>query len=210
MRKAFFIDFDGTITNVDTCRAMVQAFARAGWEEINKRWENKEISTAECAQQTFALFHTTPEQIRNLLLNIEIDPYFIDFCAWCQDKSYPIFILSDGYDLNIKTILNKFRLQIPYYANKLIYDGSFNIKCPYLNDDCGNCGTCKTHLMQELKGENLAVYIGDGYSDTCPASQADMVFAKGTLYQYCIQQGIPAQRYQNFGHILASLQKEIV
>ena len=61
--------------------------------------------------------------------------------------------------------------------------------------------------MGELKdADSQAVYIGDGYSDICPARQADMVYAKGTLYKYCIDQGLPALEYHDFGDILSSLE----
>ncbi|MGI6412137.1 MAG: MtnX-like HAD-IB family phosphatase [Syntrophomonadaceae bacterium] len=207
MKKIFFIDFDGTITTTDVCWAMVSTYARDGWEEINRRWENKEISTVECANQTFALFHAHPDQLRAFVMNIEIDPYFADFCHWCRYKAYPIYILSDGYDFNIRIVLDKHQLHIPYYANRLLYNGGFHIECPHLNPDCGHCGTCKTSLMQSLKEENsLAVYIGDGYSDTCPARHADMVFAKDRLYSYCREHGIPALEFSDFSHILAYLE----
>ncbi|MGS0763477.1 MtnX-like HAD-IB family phosphatase [Syntrophomonas curvata] len=207
MKKEFFIDFDGTITITDTCRAMVQAYARAGWEELNRRWENKEISTEECANRTFELFDATPGELKKLVEGIDIDPFFIDFWQWCRDKDYPVYILSDGYDFNIRIILSKYQLSIPFYANRLVYNGGFSIECPYLNRTCGNCGTCKTSLMGELKdADSQAVYIGDGYSDICPARQADMVYAKGTLYKYCIDQGLPALEYHDFGDILSSLE----
>lgn len=207
MKKEFFIDFDGTITITDTCRAMVQAYARAGWEELNRGWENKEISTEECANRTFELFDATPGELKKLVEGIDIDPFFIDFWQWCRDKDYPVYILSDGYDFNIRIILSKYQLSIPFYANRLVYNGGFSIECPYLNRTCGNCGTCKTSLMGELKdADSQAVYIGDGYSDICPARQADMVYAKGTLYKYCIDQGLPALEYHDFGDILSSLE----
>lgn len=207
MQKEFFIDFDGTITTTDTCRAMVQAYARAGWEELNRRWENKEISTEECANRTFELFDATPGELKKLVEGIDIDPFFIDFWQWCRDKDYPVYILSDGYDFNIRIILSKYQLSIPFYANRLVYNGGFSIECPYLNRTCGNCGTCKTSLMGELKdADSQAIYIGDGYSDICPARQADMVYAKGTLYKYCIDQGLPALEYHDFGDILSSLE----
>ena len=207
MDKEFFIDFDGTITTTDTCWAMVQAYARAGWEEINRQWENKEISTQECAQRTFELFDATPGELQKLVEGIDIDPFFIDFWHWCRKRDYPVRILSDGYDFNIRIILNKYRLPIPYYANRLIYDRGFKIECPYLNQTCGNCGTCKTALMQKLKhAHSRTIYIGDGYSDTCPARHADLVYAKGTLYEYCADQGLPVLEYQNFHDILSSLE----
>jgi 2-hydroxy-3-keto-5-methylthiopentenyl-1-phosphate phosphatase len=87
-----------------------------------------------------------------------------------------------------------------------VYDGGFKIECPHLNPDCGNCGTCKTRLMEELREPGgQTVYIGNGYSDTCPAGHADLVFAKGALYRYCRERGIGAQYFDSFCDIIAHL-----
>jgi len=204
MDKVIFIDFDGTITKVDTCQAMVESFAGDGWEEINRLWEEKKISTRECANRTFELFRAGLEDIEELIQDIEIDDYFLEFSVMCRKNNYPIYILSDGYDFIIEKILTKYNADLPYYANKLFYDGQFHIECPWHNQTCGTCGTCKSNLMNTLrKPDAQTVYIGDGYSDTCPAAKADIVFAKGSLYKFCLEQGIKAIHYNNFGDILA-------
>lgn len=56
MKRTIFIDFDGTITRVDTCNAMLKAFASDGWQEINEQWERGELATQACARQLFQLF----------------------------------------------------------------------------------------------------------------------------------------------------------
>jgi 2-hydroxy-3-keto-5-methylthiopentenyl-1-phosphate phosphatase len=205
MRKVFFIDFDGTITRRDTCAAMVEEFARDGWQELNDQWERRELSTQECANLIFALFDATIHDIARFIYEIEIDPYFSKFLELCRSHDYKVYILSDGYDFNIETILGKYNLQVPYYANKLVYGSAFAIECPYINEDCGKCGTCKTRLMESLKGECQSIYIGDGYSDTCPAQHADLVYAKDTLYRFCLEKGIKAIPYRNFNDIVKSM-----
>lgn len=205
MEKVIFVDFDGTITKVDTCEAMVKAFAKEGWAEINKLWEEKKLSTKECATQTFQLFHATLDDVAELMEKIEIDDYFVDFLSQCRKKNYQVYILSDGYDVVIESILKRYNIQVPYYANSLLYDGQFRIECPHHNQDCGICGTCKSSLMQQLcNSDQQTIYIGDGYSDTCPARKADIVFAKGSLYKYCTKNGIQAIYYNNFRDILDS------
>jgi len=48
-----------------------------------------------------------------------------------------------------------------------------------------------------------SIYVGDGYSDTCPAGKADLLFAKAKLYRYCREQGIDAVHFNNFKDIIA-------
>jgi 2,3-diketo-5-methylthio-1-phosphopentane phosphatase len=205
MDKVVFVDFDGTITKVDTCQAMVENFAKDGWQEIDKLWQEKKISTRDCANMTFQLFDATLEDIEKLVDSIEIDEYFPDFLAFCCLQNYSLYILSDGYDFIIEKILKKHNLSIPFFANQLIYDGHFQIECPHHNVDCGLCGTCKSGLMNKLRKENQKViYIGDGFSDTCPASKADIIFAKGSLYKYCLANNIKAIYFDSFRDILNS------
>lgn len=206
MGIVLFVDFDGTITKKDTCAAMVEAFAGDGWREINERWERKEISTEQCANMTFALFRADLKDLRRLLDTMEIDEYFKDFLGLCRERGYKVYVLSDGYDYCIEAVFDKYRIEAPYYANRMVYDGGFKIECPRTNPECGICGTCKTRLMQDLKGEgNTVIYVGDGYSDTCPATTADIVFAKKDLYRFCRDNGISARYFDDFSDIISYL-----
>lgn len=209
MNQVFFIDFDGTVTDVDTCDAMMRAFAGEGCAEINRRWERKEISTEECARSILRTFKATLEDHERLLDGISIDPYFPGFLDLCRERGYPVYLLSDGYDFNIEYILKKAGLKLPYYANRLIYRDGFDIAVPYGNPACGRCGTCKSGLMERLLGRGgRAVYIGDGYSDTCPAEKADLVFAKGKLLRYCRDKGIPAVPFDSFQDVTLAISGE--
>ncbi|HBI27693.1 MAG TPA: phosphoserine phosphatase [Peptococcaceae bacterium] len=203
MKKIFFVDFDGTITKVDTCVAVMEAFASDAWEEINELWERDELTTEGCANRFFQLMNAEPSDYKRVLEGIEIDDSFLGFLAFCKGWGYPVYVLSDGYDYHIDTVFQKYGIDLPYYANRLRYDKGFQIICTYMNHSCGNCGTCKTTLMEELKREGFeAVYIGDSYSDICPAEHADLVFAKDVLYEYCMKHGIAAIYYENFQDIV--------
>lgn len=207
MGTVFFIDFDGTITKKDVCAAMVEAFADDGWREINERWERKEISTEQCANMTFNLFRADINDLKRLMDTMEIDEYFKDFLALCRERGHGVYVLSDGYDICIEAVFKKYQIEVPYYANRMVYDGSFKIECPGTNPACGICGNCKTGLMKELNAEgNTVVYVGDGYSDTCPAAKADVVFAKSDLYRYCKDNGISARHFNDFKDIISYIE----
>ncbi|MDI3534473.1 MAG: 2-hydroxy-3-keto-5-methylthiopentenyl-phosphate phosphatase [Thermosediminibacterales bacterium] len=211
MQKMFFIDFDGTITKKDVVASMVEAFCREGWKEINDKWERGEISTEECAKQTFELFDATESDIYRLLDTVEFDDFFKPFVELCKKRGYEIFILSDGYDLMIDYLLKKYGLSdLTFYANKLIINNNrYSIKCPNINPDCGKCGTCKKGLLNYLKKEGFqTVYIGDGYSDICVSSAADILFAKDSLLQYCNNNNIPAVPFENFNDIIIWIENE--
>jgi len=206
----FFIDFDGTITKQDVCSAMVTKFAKEGWEKINLQWEEGTLSTEECAQLTLELMDVEPEQLDVFFEKTEIDNTFIEFVAWAEHQEYPVSILSDGYDNYIKKVLTRYGLEIPYYANHLEYEQGWRIKCLHGDKDCQKCGVCKTELMQELVQPGyISIYIGDGYSDICPAEYADIVFAKDSLARLCREKGIPFHPYEDFCDIRIKIQEII-
>ncbi len=206
MNKQYFVDFDGTITEIDTCDAMAEAFCRDGWHEINKRWEQKKIGTKECSKQLFELYDANEQEVYKFLDTITIDETFLSFVEFCGKKEYGLYILSDGFDLVIRYYMIKYGFSgIPFYANKLIINGrKFIAEYPYFNSDCGECGTCKRDILRSLKKENCeSVYIGDGYSDLCVCREAGTVFAKGKLLEYCRGNGISVVPFKTFSDVIS-------
>ncbi|MCX5779947.1 MAG: MtnX-like HAD-IB family phosphatase [Firmicutes bacterium] len=203
-----FTDFDGTISTQDFCAAMVKSFAREGWAELYRLWQEKLMSTEECAQRTLELMDVEPEELEAFLKTIDIDPSFLAFVDWAKKKEYPLHILSDGYDNYIKEALNRYGLDIPYYANHMVYEQGWRIQCSYSDEDCKKCGVCKTGLIKRLlKPGYTSVYIGDGYSDLCPAEYCDIVFAKKTLALLCKEEGIEFYPYNDFDDVRKVLEK---
>lgn len=197
-----FTDFDGTISIHDVCASMVKKFARPGWEEINRQWEQGTLSTEECAKRTLELITASPGEVREFFQNMEIDPDFPAFMVWTQKNEYPLYILSDGYDNYIRLILERYGIDLPYYANHLEYEQGWQMKSCYPDMECSRCGVCKTGLVKKLLTPGYkSVYIGDGYSDLCPAEYCEVVFAKKDLARLCRERGIPFYAYNTFADI---------
>lgn len=205
----FFIDFDNTIATIDVCEGLVKSFCKPGWQELNKKWEEKELSTVECARQTFKMFKTCePKDFLTFADKAELDPYFSEFAAYCEKEQFPIVILSDGYDYYIEHLLKREGLELTYYANKLIFEPELDIDAPFRSEACGSCGVCKLELMRKLSKPSFAtIYIGDGYSDFCAALSADIVFAKAALYEHCLEKGKEAHFFTDFSDILAAIRR---
>lgn len=206
VKLMFFVDFDGTISREDVCYTMVEKFASQGWQEINHLWEEGVISTEECAQGTLKLMTVEPEELEAFWSETEIDNSFVPFVEWAQQMGFPLYILSDGYDNYIVEALKHYKLDLPFYANHLEYKNGWSIECPYIDPQCEKCGVCKTKLLNELISPGYtSVYIGDGYSDLCPARYANILFAKSDLAQLCRQEGLAFHYYNNFYDIQTKL-----
>lgn len=206
----FFIDFDGTISREDVCYTMVKIFAREGWAELNTLWEKGVLSTGECAQATLDLMSVLPEQLKAFFNQMEIDPAFPAFLKWAGERNHPVYILSDGYSSYIDLILKREQIDLKYYANNMEYHEGWCIDMPHHNPECGKCGMCKKGKIEELAGPgDIKIYIGDGYSDLCPARYCDIVFAKPTLAHLCAQEGITFYIFNGFGDILSQIEQII-
>ena len=151
------------------------------------------------------LKNISQKQLDDYINSIEIDDYFLDFVDYVKSKNIKLTILSDGFDLFIQKVLERNNLDIPYYANKLIYkNGEFNIEFPYYNKNCDKkAGMCK---CQKVK-ENSFCYIGDGTSDLCIAKKADFLFASKNLHKFCKENNIKHVYFTSFCNIIESLDK---
>ncbi len=72
--------------------------------------------------------------------------------------------------------------------------------CPFSEPDCATrAATCKCTVAREGRSPNAPLLvIGDGRSDFCVAAQADFVFARGKLLDFCRERGLPHAAVTNF------------
>ncbi|MFH1081548.1 MAG: phosphoserine phosphatase, partial [Pseudomonadota bacterium] len=74
------------------------------------------------------------------------------------------------------------------------------------SEDCGRCGNCKRTILERCRPSyDRIIYIGDGYSDVCPAKNADLVFAKATLYEKYLCKGDRCVYFETFADIIRFL-----
>ena len=132
---------------------------------------------------------------------------FTDLRRYCAGESIPIHIVSDGFDLYIRHVLEREQLShLPFYSNELIIEagGTLSPHFPYTDEECRMCANCKrNHLLTKSGDDSVIVYIGNGYSDQCPSNYADVVFAKGALLTYCERENITYHRFESFDDVLA-------
>ncbi len=205
--EAIYCDFDGTITKKDSVNSFFEMYAPKSWMDSEKLWIEGKISSRENAiLQVGLLENISPKQLEGYINTIEIDDYFLDFVEYIKSKNIKLTILSDGFDLFIQKVLNRYNLDIPYYANKLTYkNNKLDIEFPYYNENCDKkAGMCK---CQKVK-ENSFCYIGDGTSDLCIASKADFLFASKNLHKYCKDKKIKHSYFASFKDIIDILKRE--
>ena len=194
--------------------ALFNQFSSGDWEAIDRDFCEGKIGSREAYTRIAKIIVGDEESARRYVQNhSDIDPYFTSFHRYCVEKGIDVKIVSDGFDFYINTVLGIYHLsEIPFYANCGLFLGKkgMDVSFPHFNEACGLCGTCKKKLVQSYRKEYDSIFfVGNGFSDRCAAREADFVFAKGSLYPYCIDQDITCHFFEDFQEILQDLKKQI-
>ncbi len=205
---AIFCDFDGTVSRRDVGYAMFHHFSGGRNDALLPAWKSLEMSSRECLTAEAAMVEGSADEIQAFLSQFDIDPHFQIFERLCVKNSVPLHILSDGLDLYINPILRRNDLgHLPVMANIGRLNGhGLEIEFPWTNTECKRCGCCKGERMAEYRqsqGEMSVrlAFVGDGYSDVCAVTQADLLIAKKDLAKFCTERKIPFVPFDNFADV---------
>jgi 2-hydroxy-3-keto-5-methylthiopentenyl-1-phosphate phosphatase len=208
----FFCDFDGTVTKEDVIDRILEEFADPAWRDIEQAWVKGIIGSRDCLAMQTGLIKAKKKDLLEFVEGIGIDETFVDFTRYCKSRAIEIVILSDGIDLFIKSILNRYGLKdIKVFSNGLVQtNGHFEMTFPYFRKDCSSrSGICKCKIMEDLsRPEGINILVGDGHSDFCIAAKADLTFAKSALLDFCRSEKIPHIDHKEFGDITRWLRNQ--
>ena len=200
-------DFDGTISKYDVIHSFISTFGKGNWKEIEQSWCRGEITSKECFDIQFERLNGMDEKTFHDFINtVEIDLSFIEFYKIAHSENKEIILVSDGLDVFIESIFNRFNINIPIFSNKLNIKNVngklyFKIDYPHIKHDCEvGLGCCKC-AASKLYGDNF-LYIGDGLSDRCIAKKAQTLFAKKHLEDYCKRENIKYHHFDTFNDIM--------
>jgi 2,3-diketo-5-methylthio-1-phosphopentane phosphatase len=210
-RILILCDFDGTTCLNDIGNQILNRFAK-GWREIDRAYCANKIGSRLAYLQIQPLFHGTKREMTDYALHHEkIDPHFQPFYKSCKEKGIDLKIVSDGLDFYIASVLRKYDLQeIEFYSNRVVFqsNATLSIEFPSPRNRCHLCGTCKSTILNFYREfYDLNIYVGDSYSDVCPARIADLVFAKPILSEKCRKNGKACISYENFRDVGEYLSK---
>lgn len=212
---AILCDFDGTVAQDDVGDLLFKTFSNDGGPgEVIERWRQGEISSRECLEREAEMARARQDELDRFILKRKLDPYFKDFHDFAKKRGMEVVIMSDGLDYYIESMLIKHGLgEIEFFANRLKFNGdALEIEFPYYDLlGCQDCACCKTHHLYRYRDQGyFIIYVGDGLSDVCPCTEADLVFAKGNLLKYCRETGINHIRYRNFRDVEREVLERIV
>lgn len=204
-------DFDGTITTFDTNDRLFDIIGNEETEKIEKQFLNGEISMETAANSQFKKIKLDEETyIDYILNNIEIQPGFMKFYENIKKHHIDFVIVSGGFSNGIEPFLKKHEISdIDIYANELIFKED-KVKVKFYDDSCGiedfncscdfkPCGNCKVKFYDRYKKDyEKVIFIGDGLTDVGISEKADIIFAKDSLADYCNEEDIEFNEWEDF------------
>jgi 2,3-diketo-5-methylthio-1-phosphopentane phosphatase len=207
-------DFDGTVAQNDVGDLLFKKFSGNGKAEaVIERWRRGEISSRECLECEAEMARVEKSDLDRFLSGQRLDPYFKDFNDFAKKRNMEVVIMSDGLDYYIESMLVKNGLgDIDFYANQLQFAGdTLQVEFPHYDLlGCEDCACCKTHHLYSYRDRGyFVIYVGDGLSDCCPSTTADLVFAKGQLADFCRKSGVDYIEFRNFRDVEREVLKRI-
>jgi 2-hydroxy-3-keto-5-methylthiopentenyl-1-phosphate phosphatase len=200
------LDWDGTVTVADSMDLIVREFGDA---DLVDRYSDAFIDdskplpvTLQHVIETELATIKTPldEVVAWLLEKVELRPGFLDLV----ERERPLLLSSNLRQL-IEPVLAHYGVETDLIANELVADDSSGWRIQIDGEICPVCGErCK---RQRLPAGEIT-YVGNGYSDRCPALASSRIFARCGLARYLDSIGAPYEPFGDFYQIAAALGRD--
>lgn len=210
-RPYITIDFDGTVVDADITDSIIARYARPGWQEAERLWEEGKIGSRECLATQMALIDVPLATVMDHVDGFSVHESFPHFIHFLRSTKTPFCIVSDGFRIIIDRLLEKAGLGgIPIHAN-ILEGGESGLVCrfPHAHGTCDS-GACKCMVAMNAGGGLPFIHIGDGRSDFCIARKALHVFSKGVLTGYCRDNKIPHTAFSDFRTVEAGIRSLVL
>ena len=202
-----FVDFDGTITDVDTFDALVRAVAGdAAWDAIDGPLLAGEITLREAlARQAAAVRLTRAETLDFMVNHARVDPAFGPFVDAVRAHGGAIRVVSSGIATVIHDALARANVEVDVIANDVDFAPA-GWTMTFV-DPSDNGHDKAAHVRAARERGVRTVYIGDGISDFEAALEADERFAKKgrALEAYCRARDVACESFESFRQIARRL-----
>jgi 2-hydroxy-3-keto-5-methylthiopentenyl-1-phosphate phosphatase len=200
-----FIDFDGTITEVDTGVHVLGRLAPPGWRSISDAYARDEIGSRECLLDEWDLLPKDEQRLRAVIDEVPLDPGVHPLVDALRRSGAEVTIVSDGFGIRVHDVAAE--LGVGVLSNTVDW-ATGRLEFPHEDRccPCSSCGTCKQAPIKDARHRGRStMLVGDGISDRKAALLADVVFAKGALADWCEHSGVEHRRFDVLADVQAAL-----
>ena len=209
MKKiAFVTDFDGTITHNDFFHMVIDAYLE---EKDLQPWYDYKAGKKghfDALDSIFGKIRADKDAFDALIDTIAVDEDFTAVLSLCKGKGVPVYVVSAGCDYYIKrrigNLLSEYSVELitnggeysPETGMKMVKPSS---EYAYFDEIVG---ISKIKIVKDLQRKGFfVIFAGDGAVDFEGAKAADVVFAKGVLWEKCREVGVYARPLHSFKDI---------
>jgi 2-hydroxy-3-keto-5-methylthiopentenyl-1-phosphate phosphatase len=205
-RAAVFLDFDGTITTVDSCLHLLERLGTPEWHDAEVLYSSGAIGSREASERQWSTITAERSVVEEVAREVSLDAGFEALVEFLERAGARTTIVSDGFGILVDEVARRTNLEV--VSNRVDWS-TRSIVFPEVDPtcECGRCGTCKRAPIRQAKGRGLTtVLVGDGTSDTKAATEADLVFAKGSLASWCDENSIPYRLFETLQDVQDQLE----
>ena len=203
-----FVDYDATITDVDTFNVLVQHEAGdTKWKAIEEQLHKRSMTLREVLAAEAAMITCTLDEADAFLAaETRFDPAFAGFAEACRSRGVSLTILSSGVAPLIERALRRNGISgVPVRANDVQARPTGWIM--HFRDGSDNGHDKAAEVREAKRRGSKTVYIGDGFSDFEAALEAEIRFAKTgrALAPYLRERRVTFREFVHFSEIAAAL-----
>jgi 2,3-diketo-5-methylthio-1-phosphopentane phosphatase len=206
-RMIVFVDFDGTITDVDTFDALVRdAVGDEIWDTIDAEFMAGHSTLRDVlVLQASHITKSEAEAVAFVEAVARVDPAFSAFVHAARARAVDVRVLSSGIGPIIRTTLTRAGIDVPVLANEVDFCTSGGT-IAFIDDSVNGHDKAAAVRAARTAG-HATVFVGDGASDFAAAHEAERCFAKAgrALEAYCSARGIACTTFESFAQIQAAL-----
>ena len=208
---AVLCDFDDTTAVENVAELIMTRFGGDGWHDLRDEFRKGRFPLREYQEAAFSTVRTGRNEMMALVREkATLRPRFKELHAYCRQHDIPLAIVSNGLDFYVQALLEREGLaDVPFYTVQTRFSGNgVEFAYPYSTKECSDFGNCKCMVLDEYKSQGRRIlYVGDGRSDFCAATSADLVFAHSDLARFCETYGIEYVPFRDFGDVLKVVRK---
>lgn len=192
------LDWDGTVTQVDTLHLVLLEF---GDPEVYLRTEEalgRKLNLHEVIALEFETVRAPLAEVQDFLVeHARVRAGFRELA-----ELHAPLVVSAGFHELIEPILAREGVEVELYANRVeARPGGWRA----LFRDETPCPVCGEPCKRAALPPGGVVYAGDGYSDRCAALAAERVFALGGLASYLDRKGVRYEPLTDFVELARSI-----
>lgn len=212
---SLLLDFDGTITMRDMGDVIIGEFGLPGEPGLDDRYRRGELSLRELwSIEVARLQESRLEEMTEFARSDSVvRPGLRDLIAFCDERGTTVEVASSGLRFYIEAVLRKAGLEgLPIASPSVEFDGR-GLGVIAFEDgirDCSMTAMCKCErVWRQRRLGRKVLFVGDGASDNCAASQADYLMARDALARFCDRTGMAYEPFEDFFDVRRYIEKLI-